>query len=48
MKMEPRGEGRETGSEGQIYFAIFGDNINVKVEGGKNTSKLMDIHRCPQ
>lgn len=24
---------RETGSEGYTYFAIFGDNINVKVGG---------------
>lgn len=44
---ERRGEGRETGSEGYTYFAIFGDNINVKVEGGKNTSKLMNIHGVP-
>lgn len=50
MTREPREEGeeRETGSEGYTYFAILDDNINVKVEGGRKTSKLMNIYGCPQ
>ncbi len=51
MKREVRGEGeekRDRGSEGYTYFAILGDNINVKVEGERKTSKLMNIYGCPQ
>lgn len=38
----------ETENEGYTYCAIIGDDINVKVEGGKKTSTLMNIYGCPQ